>query len=139
MKNFEFTISGNKYGVEIVNFEDNIAKIEVNGTPYKVEVHKDVPTTKTPTLVRKPIPKNGGGKIEKKADSSYLVKAPLPGTIVAIVVKEGDQISKGQKLLVMEAMKMENDINSEKEGIVKSIMKTAGDSVLQGDVLLEIG
>ena len=138
MKKFEFTISGNKYEVEIKKFEESIAKIEVNGTPYKVEVHKKTTAPKTPTLVRKPLAKNGGGKIEKQATGLYQIKAPLPGTIMQIMVKEGDTVQKGQKVLTMEAMKMENNVNAEKEGVVKSVKVAAGDSVLQSDVLLEI-
>ncbi|MEA3444810.1 MAG: biotin/lipoyl-containing protein [Bacteroidota bacterium] len=138
MKKFEFTISGNKYEVDIKNFEDNIARIEVNGTPYKVEVHKKTVTTKTPTLVRKPMAKNGGGKIKKQVSGLYQVIAPLPGTIIKVLVNVGDKLEKGQKVLTMEAMKMENKINTDKEGVVKNIKVVSGDNVLQNDVLIEI-
>lgn len=138
MKKFEFTISGNKYSVEIQRFEDDIVKMEVNGTPYKVEIHKKTSTTKTPTLVRKPLTGNGGGTIQKQDGSIYLVRSPLPGTIIQVLVKEGDRVEKGHKVLTMEAMKMENNINTEKEGIIKSIKVAPGDNVLQSDVLIEI-
>lgn len=138
MKKFEFTISGNKYEVEIKRFEDSIAKIEVNGTPYTVEVHKKSPTTKTPTLVRQPMAKNGGGTIQKQDGSIYIVRSPLPGTIIQMLVKVGDKVERGQKVLTMEAMKMENNINTEKEGVIKSIKVAPGDNVLQSDILMEI-
>lgn len=140
MKKFEFTISGNKYEVEIKDFEDKFAKIEVNGTSYKVELHQEVKTTKTPTLVRAEVPvKRSDSKIKKSVSSgTAAIKAPLPGNIMQVMVNEGDEVSKGQKLLIYEAMKMENDVLAEKDGVVKSIKVRPGDSVLQGDVLLEI-
>jgi glutaconyl-CoA/methylmalonyl-CoA decarboxylase subunit gamma len=137
MKTFEFTISGNTYEVEIKKFEENIAKIEVNGTPYKVEVHRKIPTSKTPTLIRKPIPDTGPGEIKRQEAGVYKVISPLPGIIIQMNVKVGDTIRKGQSILIMEAMKMENSINAEKDGVVTRILKSTGDSVLQGDLLIE--
>lgn len=138
MKKFKFTITGNKYDVEIKKFEDNIANIEVNGTKYKVEVNREITIQKTPTLIRKPIINNGGASIKKQEDLVLKVKAPLPGNIISITVKEGDRITKDQTLVVMEAMKMENNINAEKDGIIKSIKISVGDAVLQEDLLIEI-
>jgi len=139
MKNFKFTINGHKYEVEIKNFEDNIAQLEVNGTMYDVEVHHEVQQPKTPILVRKPVQMNDAGKTVKMgANGPSTVKAPLPGSIFLLKVKQGDTIKKGQVLLVMEAMKMENDILAEKDGVVSNIKVNVGDTVLQGDVLIEI-
>jgi len=139
MKKFKFTISGNQYDVQINDIEDNIADLEVNGTQYKVEIHQEVKKTKTPKLVRKPVQHTPGeGEIKKKSSAAKAVKAPLPGTIISIAVKEGDTVTKGQTLLVMEAMKMENNILAESAGTVTSIKISAGQSVLQDDVLVEI-
>jgi len=139
MKKFEFTISGNKYQVHIKDFEDNLAQIEVNGTEYEVEVHQEMKKAKTPKLVRKEIQrKPGEGFITKKSAGAATVKAPLPGNIFKILVKEGDTVAKGDTLLVMEAMKMENNVLAEKEGTVKSIKVAVGDAVLQNDVIIEM-
>ncbi|MBI9062454.1 MAG: biotin/lipoyl-binding protein [Marinilabiliaceae bacterium] len=139
MKKFEFTISGNKYQVHIKDFEDNLAQIEVNGTQYEVEVHQEMKKAKTPRLVRKEIQrKPGEGFITKKSGGAATVKAPLPGNIFKILVKEGDTVAKGDTLLVMEAMKMENNVLAEKEGTVKSIKVAVGDAVLQNDVIIEM-
>jgi glutaconyl-CoA/methylmalonyl-CoA decarboxylase subunit gamma len=139
MKNFKFTISGNTYDIEIKDFDGNIANIEVNGTTYAVEVHREFKKTKTPTLVRAEIPVSGGDKIEKREKGAPLaIVSPLPGNIIEILVKPGDVIKKGQILLVMEAMKMENKIQSDNEGVVESIRVQVGASVLQGDVLIEL-
>ena len=140
MKKFKFTISGDEYDVNINDIEDNIAQIEVNGTKYEVEVKREVKTSKTPKLVRKPVVQQPGeGQIRKQQSGGAAVKAPLPGTILKINVAVGDQIKAGQSLMVMEAMKMENQVLSEKDGEVKAIKVKEGDAVLQDDVLIEIG
>ncbi|GET33920.1 acetyl-CoA carboxylase biotin carboxyl carrier protein subunit [Prolixibacter bellariivorans] len=139
MKKFKFTISGNQYDVQINDIEDNIADLEVNGTQYKVEIHQEVKRNKTPKLVRKPVQKAPGeGEIQKKSSKAKAIKAPLPGTILSIAVKEGDTVTKGQTLMVMEAMKMENSIMAEADGTVAAVKVSAGQSVLQDDVLVEI-
>lgn len=139
MKKFKFNIRGNKYDVIVKYFEDGIAKVEVNGSPYHVEVEKTAQETKTPILVRKEVknPK-GSHKIQKSKSGATKITAPLPGNILQIFVKEGEQVSKGDKLLMYEAMKMENLIKAEKDGTIKSVKVQGGYSVLQGDVLIEM-
>ena len=138
MKNYKFTISGNNYEVDILEVDGDLAKIEVNGTPYLVEIHRETRHVKTPTLVR-PVLREPSKKIEKKDQGSKLaIKAPLPGIILEVSVKEGDQVTKGQKLAVMEAMKMENEIKAEKDGEIVSVKVTQGQSVLQDEVIIEI-
>lgn len=144
MKKFKFTISGNKYDVEILNIEDNIAEIEVNGSRYEVEVEHEQKTPKTPKLVRQPVvpsAETDKAKTSKPSEKKGAgnIKAPLPGTILQILVKEGDVVKSGDKLLVMEAMKMENNITADKEGTITSLKVKQGDNVLEGDVLVEIG
>ncbi len=138
MKKFEFTIKGQKYGVVIKDFENNTANIEVNGTSYEVEVHRDVKVSKTPTLIRKPVVKQPGEGQIAKTSGGYKVKAPLPGSIFKLKVQVGDTVKKGDVLLIMEAMKMENNIISEKDGVVKNILVGVGNAVLQDDVLIEM-
>ncbi len=139
MKKFKFTISGNDYEVEIKKLESSTAKIEVNGTTYNVELHKEERTTKTPILVRSAVDKpKGSHKISKASDEIFKVKAPLPGNIMQVFVKVGDEVAKDDKLLIYEAMKMENKLLAEKSGVVKTIKVMPGDSVLQDDVLIEL-
>lgn len=141
MKKFQFTISGNKYDVELKRFEENIAEIEVNGTPYTVEVHREVKTSKTPKLVRAEVapPSRSETKIKKTISvATYPVIAPLPGTVLQVFVKEGDTVKKGNKLITYDAMKMENSVVAEKDGTIKSLKVAPGHNFLQGDVLLEI-
>lgn len=140
MKKYSFSINGNKYEVGIKDMEDNIASIEVNGTPYNVEIHQEVKKQKTPKLVRQEVQnKPGEGHIVKKEGAGgFIVEAPLPGSIFKLFVKEGDTVKRGDILLVIEAMKMENNIMAEKDGVVQNIKIKQGDSVLQNDSLLVI-
>ncbi|MCZ4695286.1 acetyl-CoA carboxylase biotin carboxyl carrier protein subunit [Ancylomarina euxinus] len=138
MKKFKFTIRGQEFDVDIKEIEGANAQVEVNGTVYDVEIEAKEKVSKTPQLIRKPvINKPGEGQIKKSA-GAVSVKAPLPGTIIKIGVAVGDAINVGDTLLVMEAMKMENNVLAEKAGTVKTIKVNVGDSVLQDDVLIEL-
>ncbi len=146
MKNFKFTIQGNKYEVNVLNVEENIAEIEVNGSVFKVEVDKKITQTKTPKLIRPvAVPTTESDKSQQKTSApsekkgAGLVKSPLPGVILGVFVREGDTVKIGDKLILLEAMKMENNINADKSGVIKAIKVKQGESVLEGDVLIEIG
>ncbi len=139
MKNFKFSIKGQNFDVEVKSLEGNQALIEVNGTSYEVELHREVRESKTPVLVRQSVKSTKDAhRIKKEGAGVHKIKAPLPGIIMNILVVVGDEVKKGQKLLVYEAMKMENNILSEKDGVIRSIKVTPGDNVLQDEVLLEI-
>ncbi|MFN3555037.1 MAG: acetyl-CoA carboxylase biotin carboxyl carrier protein [Bacteroidales bacterium] len=144
MKKYKFTIHGNQYDVHILNVEDNIIELDVNGSTYSVEVDKSIQPVKTPKLVRAravpstdTTPSEGTGT--KASKGSGTIKSPLPGTVLSIHCKVGDTISVGQKLLVLEAMKMENNIDSDKDGKVTAIRVNPGQNVMEGDVMIEIG
>lgn len=146
MKNFKFTIQGNKYDVNILDVDENVAEIEVNGAVYKVELDKVISQSKTPKLVRSvavPSTDSVPSQLKTSAPTSPkgtgFIRSPLPGVILGIHVKDGDAVKVGTKLITLEAMKMENNINADKDGIVKSVKVRQGDSVLEGDVLIEIG
>lgn len=145
MKEYKYKINGNLYNVTIGDIEENIAHVEVNGTPYKVEmekapkktisvkpvvrpVHTDAPTAPT-TPITKPAAVSGG---------KSGVKSPLPGVILDIKVKVGDAVKKGQTIIILEAMKMENNINADKDGKITAINVNKGDSVLEGTDLVII-
>ena len=146
MKKFKFTINGNQYETEIVTIEDNIAEVVVNGTRYTVEVDRSIPITKTPKIMRSvAVPSTDAHpSVSKTASPSAPkgtgnIKSPLPGVILELHVREGDSVKIGQRLITLEAMKMENNINADKEGKVVSIKVGKGDSVMEGDILLVIG
>lgn len=147
MKKFKLKIQENQYDVEVLNVQDKTADVEVNGIVYKVEIDKNLlPASKTPILVRQEaVPSSDSDKAIVKTASptspkgTGTVKSPLPGIVLSLFVKEGDMVNYGDKLLILEAMKMENTINSDKSGRVVAIHSKKGDAVLEGDVLIEIG
>jgi biotin carboxyl carrier protein len=146
MKKFKFTINGNQYEVDINGIEENIAQIEVNGTPYEVTLDREIKQTKTPKLMRSvSIPSTDSHPSVAKTSSPNApkgggnIKSPLPGVVLDLHVKEGDNVKIGQKLLTLEAMKMENNIESDKDGTVTSIKVGKGDNVMEGDILIVIG
>ncbi len=146
MKKFSFTINGNAYDLEIKSVEDNVAEVEVNGFLYNVEFDRVLQTTKTPKLVRsEAVPSTDITPAEQKTSSpagpkgSGFIKSPLPGTIIEVHVKVGDSVRTGDKLITLEAMKMENIINSDKSGKVVAVKVNKGDAVMEGDILIEVG
>lgn len=141
MKEYKYKINGNPYKVTIGDIEDNIATVEVNGTPYKVEMEKK--ETATPKPIARPAARpvtssKPAAKPAVKSTGGSAVKSPLPGVILDIKVAVGDTVKKGQVILILEAMKMENNINADKDGVIKAINVNKGDSVLEGNDLITI-
>lgn len=137
MKKFSFKIRGNNYDVEIGEIKKNMVMIEVNGSEYKIELDRDINAVKTPVLKRTPIKTHK--KLEtKKTFNTFVVKSPLPGNIMQIFVKNEEEVKVGDKLLIYEAMKMENTILAERAGKIKGLSVQPGDTVLQDVKLLEI-
>ena len=142
MKQYKYKINGNLYNVTVNDVEDNIANVEVNGTSYKVELDKPVKAAPKPVTRPAASPKTetcapvvSKQPTTKKKDG---VKSPLPGVILDIKVKEGDTVKRGQTIIILEAMKMENNINANKDGKVAEIKVNKGDSVLEGTDLVII-
>ena len=144
MKKFKFTISGKPYEVEVQNIEGNIATVNVNGTEYKVEMEEQAapvvaPVVKPASRATSSAPAKNDAPKPAAGGPGYKMAAPLPGTIMQIYVKQGDAVKKGDKLLMYEAMKMENNLLAEADGTITAINCRQGDNVLQGDVLIVIG
>jgi len=138
MKNFNFRINSNNYKVNIKSHEGNIIDLEVNGTSYAVEMKEEIKKTKTPTLIRaaskrptEPL------KVNPKSQKTKIV-APIPGVVLSIDVKVGDTLKLGDRILVLEAMKMENNIVCEKAGTITSINISVGQQVLQNELMIEL-
>ena len=147
MKEYKFNINGNEYIVGIAGVEDDKATVMVNGATYDLEVTgaASKPASKAhKAAVRKPetAPADHNPPVTKApaaAGDGAALRSPLPGVIIDLKVREGDSVKMGQTLLILEAMKMENNIDSDRDGIVKQIKVQRGDSVLEGDVLITIG
>ncbi|MDR2125637.1 MAG: biotin/lipoyl-binding protein [Prevotellaceae bacterium] len=148
MKEFKMKINGSEYNVTIESIEDTHASVEVNGTMYNVEIDK--PIRQTAPVIHKLITAKPTAaatvsatapvKVAQTAQTSgtSIIKSPLPGVIIEVCVKVGDSVKTGQKLFVLEAMKMENSINAESDGKVTEIKANKGDSVLEGADLIVI-
>ncbi|MDD5992560.1 MAG: biotin/lipoyl-binding protein [Prevotellaceae bacterium] len=149
MNKFEYKVQGVDYEVEIEEMEGNIAKVSVNGIPFEVELKQPInpakaitrPKVVAPVAAAAPAPAPAARPAAPAAPAGAgaAVKAPLPGTISSINVKVGDKVNVGDTVLVLEAMKMQNNIEAENSGTVTSILVNQGDSVMEGATLLTIG
>ncbi len=157
MKTYQYKVQGVDYEVEIAEVEGKIARVNVNGIPFEIEMQKPINAAKHPALAATkrtapvaetpvapaPVPVQPVAKPQvapaAPAGAGNPVKAPLPGTINAINVKVGDTVAVGDIVIVLEAMKMQNNIEAEYAGTVTSITVNPGDSVMEGAVLMTIG
>ncbi len=139
MNKFKITIDGTDFEVTVNVTDHNKANVEVNGIAYDVRYETKntvAPVTRKTTAPAAPQVHVSAPSAAPSGKSS--VKAPLPGTISSINVKVGDQVKRGDTLIVMEAMKMENNIMANKDGQIKAIHVTAGQSVAQDDALIDL-
>ncbi len=147
-KEYKFKINGHEYEVAVGSVESGVAKVTVNGTDYEVEVQSNTlikprpakPVAVAPAVYSATAPVSPAkiNQAAPAAGAASALKSPLPGVILDVKVREGDTVKAGQLLMVLEAMKMENNIDAHQAGVIKSINKRQGDSVLEGDVLLTI-
>lgn len=150
---FQYKVQGVDYDVEIEEMEGNLAKVNVNGITFEVELQQPINPSHIikRTKVEVPQPADNGSskttttqsvvvqpKAEAPASGGAAVKAPLPGTITAISVKVGDKVNVGDTVIVLEAMKMQNNIEADTTGTVTSIAVNQGDTVMEGATLLTI-
>ena len=144
MKEYKYKINGNEYNVVINSIEDGLADIEVNGTPYKVEILAEKkkaskPAIKHPTVTAAPVAAAPVAPAASAGGQGTGVKSPLPGVILDVCVKVGDEVKVGQKVAVLEAMKMENNINADRDGKIVAVKVNKGDSILEGSDFVIIG
>ena len=154
MKTYQYKVKGIDYEVEIADVEGNIAQVNVNGIPFEIELQKPINAAKHPTLNRhkveapKPVEPVAAPQPQTQqpaaatapaaAGAGKAIKAPLPGTITEVKVQVGQQVSVGDTVLVLEAMKMQNNIESEYAGQVTSVAVKQGETVMEGAVLVTI-
>lgn len=147
MKQYKFKINGNDYNVAINSTNGNLADVTVNGVSYQVEMENSMPAAapvqaapqaSAPQPAPQPAAAAAPAPAAKPAGEGKAVTSPLPGVIIEVSVKEGDTVAAGQKVAVLEAMKMENEIQAEKAGVVTKIHVSKGDSVLEGASIVTI-
>ena len=149
MKEYKYKINGNEYNVAVEELEGNKANVTVNGKTYEVELDK--PAKPAKPEVSKPVSRPAAAAAPAAAPSAAPapkaapaaggagIKAPLPGVILDIKVKVGDAVAKGQTVAILEAMKMENNINADREGTVVSINVEKGQSIAEGTDIITLG
>lgn len=146
MKEYKFKINGNDYNVAINSTNGNLADVTVNGVSYQVEMENAMPADpvqsapaqkaepQAPVQAAAPAP----APAAKPSGEGKPVTSPLPGVIIEVSVKEGDTVAAGQKVAVLEAMKMENEIQADRAGVVTKINVSKGDSILEGAAIVTI-
>ena len=147
---YEYKVKGVDYVVEIEDIEGNIANVTVNGIPFEVEMKQPVKVGKQKAKLGTPaapvaFPKADAPAATQEATPAAApaangkpVVAPLPGTINDIKVKVGDKVNVGDTVVILEAMKMQNNIEAESAGTIASINVNKGDAVMEGDTLVVI-
>lgn len=143
MKEYKFKINGNDYSVAINSIEGRNANVTVNGVQYSVELENEVsaasqPVQAAPAVAQTAPAAAAAPAAPKVGGAGSKIVSPLPGVIIEISVKEGQAVKAGQKVAVLEAMKMENEIQAEKDGVVTGIHVAKGDSVLEGADIVTI-
>lgn len=141
MKEYKFKINGKEYAVTIGDAEGKMLNVTVNGAAYEVELEKEVAApapAAAPAAPQQAAPALAPAAAPPPAGAGKLIQSPLPGIIISIDVKEGQAVKRGQKVAVIEAMKMENDILADCDGTVTAIHAHKGDSVLEGADIVTI-
>ena len=146
MKEYKFTIGGKKYEVAVSGIEGNVADVSVNGVAYKVEIEEGAapaavsaaspaaaPAAQAKAAAAAPAPAPAA------AGAGKSILSPLPGVIISVDVKQGDSVKRGDKVAVIEAMKMENEILSDCDGTVTAVHVQKGDTVADEAKIVTIG
>jgi biotin carboxyl carrier protein len=150
MKEFAFKINGAEYKCAVEELEAGKTKVTVNGKVYEVETEAAAAPAPKPAAKPAPAaPKPAAAPVAPKAEApkpaaapaagGIQVKSPLPGSVIKVLVSEGQAVKKGDTLLTLESMKMENAIMAEQDGTVKQIAVAAGQNVMQDDLLIVLG
>lgn len=159
MKEYKYSINGNEYTVAVIDLDGNTAAVEVNGTSYKVDILGEElnitprpaakpaapvapapqPQAAAPVAQPTPAEQPAAPAPTQPAGNGKPILSPLPGVILDLKVNVGDQVKARQTVAVLEAMKMENNINAEHDGVVTAIKVNKGDSILEGAEILLIG
>ena len=160
MKEYKYKINGNEYSVAIIDLEGDKAAVEVNGVSYQVDILTEGYTAPAPRPAAKPAapapapavapaapapapqpiaPATPAAEPAAPAGKGTAVPSPLPGVILDLKVAVGDQVKAGQTVAILEAMKMENNINAECDGVITAIKVAKGDNILEGSDIVIIG
>ncbi len=145
-RKYKLSIGSKDYEAEVKEFTAEFARVVVNGSEYEVKlVDFGRPAEAVPPIPKPAVDRPKTAPLAAKqlkpslmVDDSEGVKAPLPGMIIDVLVKEGDTVKAGQDLILMEAMKMENQVQAPHDGAVKKVYVDKGDSVAEDDLLVAL-
>lgn len=140
MKEYKYTIDGKEYKVTIGEIVENIATVTVNDEEFKVEMEAEVEPKKEKVVLGKPAQDSNADEATPAANvnTGNAIKAPLPGVITSIEVAVGQEVKAGDTVVVLEAMKMANNIEADKDGKVTAICVKQGENVLEDAPLVVI-
>ncbi|MBO1362358.1 acetyl-CoA carboxylase biotin carboxyl carrier protein subunit [Prevotella sp. A2931] len=140
MKEFKYTIDGKEYQVTIGDINNNIAEVTVNGQNFQVELEQQAEPEKKKVVLGAPTQETSSEEVAtpQNVNTANAVKAPLPGTIININVAVGDTVKTGDTVCVLEAMKMANNIEAERDGKVTAVLVKQGQSVMEEEALVVI-
>lgn len=140
MKEYKYTIDGKEYKVTIGEIVENIATVTVNDEEFKVEMEAEVEPKKEKVVLGKPAQDTNADEATPTANvnTGNAIKAPLPGVITSIEVSVGQEVKAGDTVVVLEAMKMANNIEADKDGKVTAICVKQGENVLEDTPLVVI-
>ena len=135
MKEYKFKIGGKEYNVTVNPKEGKLFDVTVNGATYEVESENAPVAAPAPQPAAAPAQAApaAAAPAAKPAGAGEKVASPLPGVIIEISVKEGQQVKAGQKVAILEAMQMENEIPAPKDGTITDIHVHKGDTLQEGD------
>lgn len=149
MSKYQYTVNGVDYNVEIESIEANTAIVTVNGKTFEIEMkqafkaHPQPAKVETSAPQAAPAPKPASPVAAPAAAPATAngtkVTAPLPGTITEVKVAVGDVVKTGDTVVILEAMKMQNNIEAECDGTITAVSVRQGDTVLEGSTLVVIG
>lgn len=146
LRKYRLSIGNKEYKAEVIEFTSERARVTVNGAEYEVKLVDFGRPDEGESIIRRPVtdsPRSVTRTVEtakapQKMNGSEGVRAPLPGMIVDVLAAEGDTVKAGQNLILMEAMKMENQVQAPHDGTVKKVFVGKGDTVAEGDLLVEL-
>jgi len=142
MKTYKMQINGKKFEGKVVEYDGLNVKIEINGILYEVKMEpefgKSKDQVKRPKKIITSPPTLSGESPKEKDGGINKVTAPLPGVILEIVVKEGDEVKAGDVVLILEAMKMESEITTPVDGKIKKVHVKKGQTVSEAKTLVEV-
>lgn len=134
MKTFKFTIDANKYEIAVNGVENDVVNLTLNGKNYAVMYERE----EEEIVPIKPLQAAAKAETAPAKPKANIITSPLPGTILSVDAKVGQSVKCGETVVVLESMKMENNIMIEKDGVIKAISVEAGQNIMQGEPLFEL-